>query len=311
MQGRRALTRHQILDQLTLLVDKSLVVAESLSGRTRYRLLETIRQYAMERLGESGEADEIRDAHREYFESIAQRFDVPWPAEFEGLLADAEAEIDNLRAAFAWSIEHGQSDRALQLACSMYAVWLLQGRPLEGLAWFDAIDLSNETDVSATVRARSLADSAALGAFTVDTEGFVKAEEALSIARELDDPALLARALTSCIATAAFDVVKALPYIAEALDVARELGDRWRLSQVLAWHSYTACLAGDPVATAAAGEEGEVHANAVGDHFIARGAAIGAAGSPASSAVSWPSHSKCSRSFAPRRTPRTTPSIRC
>ncbi len=56
-----ALPRHQILDQLTLLVDKSLVVAESASGRMRYRLLETIRQYALEKLGESGEADVVRD----------------------------------------------------------------------------------------------------------------------------------------------------------------------------------------------------------------------------------------------------------
>ncbi|WP_396836145.1 LuxR C-terminal-related transcriptional regulator [Mycobacterium sp. ITM-2016-00318] len=268
--GGDGLPRHQILDQLSLLVDKSLVIAETERGRTRYRLLETIRQYAMEKLGESGEADEMRESHREYFESIAQRFDVPSPAAFELLFADAEAEIDNLRAAFAWSVEHGQSDRALQLACSMYPVWLLQGRPLEGLAWFDAIDVSGASDVSAAVRARSLADSAALGALTVDTRKFAKAEEALSIARELDDPALLARALTSCIAAAAFDVVKVLPYIAEALDVARELGDRWRLSQVLAWHSYTACLAGDPVATAAAGEEGEAYADAVGDRFIAR-----------------------------------------
>ena len=78
-----ALPRHQILDQLTLLVDKSLVVAESVGGRTRYRLLETVRQYAMEKLGESGEADEIRDAHRDYFTSIAEQFDAPTPAGFE------------------------------------------------------------------------------------------------------------------------------------------------------------------------------------------------------------------------------------
>ena len=150
-------------------------------------------------------------------------------------------------------------------------MWLLRNRPLEGLAWFDSIGLSEpDGEVSPAVRARSLADSAVLGAFTVDAHGILKAEEALAIARELDDRALIARALTSCIAAAAFDVMAALPYIAEALDVARELGDRWRLSQVLAWQSYTACLAGDPVATAAAGEEGEAHANAVGDHFIAR-----------------------------------------
>ncbi len=265
------LPHHQILDQLTLLVDKSLVVAESARCRTRYRLLETVRQYAMGKLGESGEADEVRDAHREYFSRTARQFDAPTPAGFEALLNDAEADMDNLRAAFVWSQERGETDRALQLACSLYPVWLLRSRPLEGLAWFDSIDLSaSHHDVSPAVRARSLADSAALGAFTVDTHGIAKAEEALAIARELDDPVLIARALTSCIAAAAFDVSAALPYISEALDVARQLGDRWRLSQVLAWHSYTACLAGDPVATTAAGVEGEAHAVAVGDRFIAR-----------------------------------------
>lgn len=266
-----ALPRHQILDQLTLLVDKSLVVAESAGGRTRYRFLETVRQYAMEKLGESGEADEIRDAHREYYSCVAERFDAPTPEGFEGLLEEAEVEIDNLRAAFVWSQERGEAERALLLACSLYPVWLLRNRPLEGLAWFDSIGLSEpRDDVSAAVRARALADSAVLAAFTVETHELAKAKEALAIARELDDRVLIARALTSCIAASAFDFMAAMPYIAEALEVARELGDRWRLSQVLAWHSYTACLAGDPIATAAAGEEGELHANAVGDRFIAR-----------------------------------------
>jgi predicted ATPase/class 3 adenylate cyclase/DNA-binding CsgD family transcriptional regulator len=264
------LPRHQILDQLTLLVDKSLVVAESVSGRTRYRLLETVRQYAMEKLGESGEADEIRDAHRDYYTSIAELFDGPTPDGVESLLNGAEIDIDNLRAAFSWSQECDDAERALHLACALYPMWLLRNRPLEGLAWFDSIGLRERDDVSPAVRARSLADSAVLGAFTVDAHGILKAEEALAIARELDDRVLIARALTSCIAAAAFDVMAALPYIAEALEVARELGDRWRLSQVLAWQSYTAILAGDPVATAAAGIEGEAHAVAVGDHFIAR-----------------------------------------
>ncbi len=58
--GDGEVERYQILDQLALLVDKSLVVAENTSGRTRYRLLETVRQYAQEKLGESGEAEAVR-----------------------------------------------------------------------------------------------------------------------------------------------------------------------------------------------------------------------------------------------------------
>ena len=86
----------------------------------------------------------------------------------------------------------------------------------------------------------------------------------------LDDPALLARALTSCIAAAAFNLEAAQPYIAEAIDVARELGDKWRLSQILAWQTFTASLAGNPKTMAVAGEEGRALAEDVGDRFIER-----------------------------------------
>ena len=63
--------RYQLLDQLSLLVDKSLVVAEDSGVGMRYRLLETVRQYAQEKLGESGEADEVRTRHRDYYTAMA------------------------------------------------------------------------------------------------------------------------------------------------------------------------------------------------------------------------------------------------
>ena len=71
--------RFQVLDLLTLLVDKSLVVAESASGRTRYRLLETVRQYALEKLGESGQADAVRARHRDHYTALAAMLDTPAP----------------------------------------------------------------------------------------------------------------------------------------------------------------------------------------------------------------------------------------
>ena len=80
--GDSGIERYQVLDQLTLLVDKSLVVAENSSGRTRYRLLETVRQYAMEKLGESGEADAVRSRHRDHYTSIAALLDEPAGADY-------------------------------------------------------------------------------------------------------------------------------------------------------------------------------------------------------------------------------------
>ena len=101
--GGHDVERYQVLDQLTLLVDKSLVVAEHIKDRTRYRLLETVRQYALEKLGESGEADAVRARHRDYYTSTAAQLDLAVDVGREARLDQAEVEIDNLRAAFAWS----------------------------------------------------------------------------------------------------------------------------------------------------------------------------------------------------------------
>ncbi len=117
--GGHDVERYQVLDQLTLLVDKSLVVAEHIKDRTRYRLLETVRQYALEKLGESGEADAVRTRHRDYYTAGAAQLDVAADVGREARLDQAEAEIDNLRAAFAWSLENGEIEPALRLASSL------------------------------------------------------------------------------------------------------------------------------------------------------------------------------------------------
>ncbi|WP_414686287.1 ATP-binding protein, partial [Mycobacterium sp.] len=88
--GADQLQRYQVLDQLTLLVDKSLVVAENTSGPTRYRLLETVRQYAQEKLGESGEADAVRSRHCDYYTSMAGVLDSPARSDYEQRLEQAE-----------------------------------------------------------------------------------------------------------------------------------------------------------------------------------------------------------------------------
>jgi tetratricopeptide (TPR) repeat protein len=75
--GGEELRRHQVLDLLTLLIDKSLVVAENAGGRTPYRLMETVRQYALEKLGESGEANDVRDRHRDHYTALAAVLEEP------------------------------------------------------------------------------------------------------------------------------------------------------------------------------------------------------------------------------------------
>ena len=171
--------RFQVLDLLTLLVDKSLVVAETASGPTRYRLLETVRQYALEKLGESGQADAVRARHRDYYTAMAAMLDTPAPTGHERRLAQADTEIDNLRAAFAWSCEDSDIGLASQLALSLQPLWLGRGRIREGLAWFDAAIADQNADpaeVAPAVRAAVLADKATLNALMGATDSMEQAQ---------------------------------------------------------------------------------------------------------------------------------------
>ncbi len=270
--GADDIERYQVLDQLTLLVDKSLVVAENSGGQTRYRLLETVRQYALEKLGESGEADSTRDRHRDYYTSMAALLDAPGRTDYEERAEQADIEMDNLRSAFGWSIENSDIEHALDLASSLQPLWFTRGRNLEGLAWFNAALTDNVDDlkVGAPMLARALADKSALASLVGDSAP--PAQRALATAREVGDPALLARVLTACGRSAGinYDAEAANAYYTEAMGLARTIGDQWRLSQILAWQSNTAIGLGDPIATQTAAEEGRVLAETIGDRTDAR-----------------------------------------
>ena len=147
--------RYELLDQITLLVDKSLVVAEDRAGRTRYRMLETVRQYAVEKLHESGENQTLHTRHCDYYMALVHRLltrartDHHEPAGWESStvaagsahsreLADTRsartaAEIDNLRAAFSWSAETNTDPRVL-IRAARGAAWLLDLPLAERLA---------------------------------------------------------------------------------------------------------------------------------------------------------------------------------
>jgi DNA-binding CsgD family transcriptional regulator len=270
--GGGDIQRYQVLDQLSLLVDKSLVVADDSRGRTRYRLLETVRQYALEKLGESGEADPVRTSHRDHYTVLAARLDAAATGDYQRRIEQAEIEIDNLRAAFSWSHENSEIELALMLASSLQPLWNPR-RIREGLTWFDTAlaDLdAKHPEMTPAVRARALADRAFLGILAGATASLDQAQQALAIAREVDDPALLVRALTACGYIASFfDAELAQAYLGEAIGPARELGDPWRLTQLLAAQAFAAAVAGNPLASRAAAEEGRDLADAIGDPFNA------------------------------------------
>jgi predicted ATPase/class 3 adenylate cyclase/DNA-binding CsgD family transcriptional regulator len=271
--GAGEVERYQVLDQLALLVDKSLVTADDSGDRTRYRMLETVRQYALEKLGEWGEAGAVRSRHRDHYTSVAAAVDALAGTDYEQRVERAEMEFDNLRAAFAWSCENSDTELALTLASSLQPLWFARGRVLEGLAWFDAVltdEVAQDTELSASVRARALADQAVLHSTLGALDSVDQAQQALALARDTDDPAVLARALTACGVTAAYNAELAGEYFAEAIKLARELDDKWRLSQILAWQAHAAIVVGDPIAAGLVAEEGRDVADAIGDRFNSR-----------------------------------------
>ncbi len=267
------LERHQVLDLLTLLVDKSLVLAEEAGGRTRYRMLETVRQYGLEKLGESSEADTVRTRHQDHYTAMALEFENTARGNHEYLLARAELNIDNLRSAFTWSRERCDTDGALKLASALSPFWLARGHIKEALAWFDAAtddQARSDSNASPAVGVRAVVDRAFLE-FWAGLPGRIdEVDHALAAARELEDPALLARALVARGIVVGFDDHASRPYFSEASDLARAIGHGWLLGQMLAWRAYLALIAGDTIRARAAAEEGLSIAKAIGDRFVAR-----------------------------------------
>ncbi|MDX3352118.1 BTAD domain-containing putative transcriptional regulator [Streptomyces sp. ME01-24h] len=133
--GSAAIDAEDVLDLLASLADKSLVTVDRPDGDggVRYRLLQTIRAYAAERLAESGESQALRGAHAAYFLDLALTAD-PWLRRAEQLewLRLLAADHDNLHAALRGSVAAGDTDRALRLLAALCTYWMLRGMRYEG-----------------------------------------------------------------------------------------------------------------------------------------------------------------------------------
>jgi predicted ATPase/class 3 adenylate cyclase/DNA-binding CsgD family transcriptional regulator len=258
----------QILDQLSLLVDKSLVIADDVSGAMRYRLLETMRQYALEKLSESGEADGVRDRHRDYFVAAAAEL------EDDDRLAEwAEEEIDNIRAAHTWSIEKADFERALRLVSSLQRLWVNRARLLEGMAAFDAVFTDaryRDSDVTPRVWVHAVADHSILAAWIAAPASLERAQAAVFAAREIGDQDLVIWSLTACGGLSYYSPESARRYFAEAAELAQAVGNLAKLCQIRGYQAFTANVAGEPLASRLAAEEGRDIADAIGDPFMSR-----------------------------------------
>ena len=266
----------EILDLLTHLVDKSLVAVEEEAEEARYRLPETIRQYARDKLYESSEAEQIRDRHLEYFLHFAETAE-PKLRSGEQLewLERVEAEHDNLRTALGWSLESGKSDRSLQLAGALAYFWELRGAR-EGIRWLDEALTLSAREQKGTIeekrqRAKALYGSGRIRAMTgLDMQtSRTLVEESLRLSRELGDKWWMAVALENLgfISNILGDVPAARAQLEQGVSLAREVGDPWLLALCLER------LAGvvertDAVAGCRIREEGVALARTVGDRSV-------------------------------------------
>ncbi len=236
-----------VLDLLSRLIDKSLVVVEQeVEGgqKVRYRLLETVRQYASVKLMETGETEPVRDTHLDYFLRLSQETEQKvTSSQAKAGLDRLEGEHDNLRAALEWSLSRGEekaAGKALHLSGALGKFWYWRGYLNEGRQWLErAIELPGPTaqDIGTPREDRTwlLARGKVLqGAGTIawgqaDNEmGQKWLEESITIERQFGDRLNLAQSL-HILGHALLDQLdyeEAHAFFEESLSVFREMGDR-------------------------------------------------------------------------------------
>lgn len=237
-----------VFDLITRLCDKSLIhVEQAASGR--YRLLETIRLYAAERLREAGEDDAFRARHLAYYlasaESTADRLGAAssWDDQ-HAALDRVSAELDNLRAAYRYGIDSGEPESSLRIATALGGLWRMKGQRVEGATWLDEA-LSAAGPVSPERRVRALIARSRIE--TAATEQSAdRVDEAIALARKLGDPALLAGALVGGTGYMARGPQPYLPHLDEATRLAAEAGDHPTLVNAQYWLAIVKTIAGEP-----------------------------------------------------------------
>jgi predicted ATPase/class 3 adenylate cyclase len=220
-----------VLDLLTSLCDKSLVMVEQDNGSTRYRLLETVRQYARERLLESGSGAALRQTHRDYYLALAEEADPKLVGtEQAAWLRRFEEEHDNLRSALEWSHAARESVESLRFCGALQRFWRMRGHLSEGRQWC-ARALGHAGGEELTpVRAKALS-AAGLLAYWLGDYPAARAlhEECLATWRQLGDQWGMAGSLNNLgmVARSQGDNASARTLYEDSLAIKRELGDQW------------------------------------------------------------------------------------
>ena len=219
--------REDALDLLGGLVDKSLIVAGAWeSGTVRYSLLEPVRQYALEKLAESGEGEKVQNRHAAYFLVVAEEAEPELVGPQQSAWVEQlEAEHDNMRGALSWVLERGEGGTALRLGAALRQFWYTRGYLSEGIRWLERVLADDDPTVSRT-RVKALEGMGWLVQLQGDPErARATYQEMLELSRKLDDKGSIATALNSLgtVAVQHGDNERARALLQENLEVIGEL----------------------------------------------------------------------------------------
>jgi tetratricopeptide (TPR) repeat protein len=243
----------EILDLLFGLVDKSLVLAEEHEGvGVRYRMLEPVKQYAREKLGEAGESGTGRRRHADFFLALAERARPQLRGPEDRMwLERLEREHDNMRAALSFALESEEADLAQRMAGALGAFWHMHSHSDEGRKWLEAA-LARDQRAPVVVRIRALE---ALYWLAHDRWDHDRAEAIAREAMELsadeeieeieDSLAASLRIMSAGPAWVRGDYRRGRDLLEESLEISREAGDRVLIAEALLQLAATAWGMGD------------------------------------------------------------------
>ncbi|HKN64268.1 MAG TPA: BTAD domain-containing putative transcriptional regulator [Gaiellaceae bacterium] len=241
-----------VFETLASLVDESLVrPVRRPTGEPRFRMLETIREYAGELLEASGEAETMRRRHCEYVVARVEEAAAAWHvggSPREVFFPVLDEELDNLRSALAWAAAAGELELEVRLGVAARWYWVVQGHLGEGRRVFDGI-IARTVDAPKELRATALVQGAIFPFRQGDTRlSAALLEESLDLYRELGDEEGIARAIAELggIAIAELDLDKAATLYEEAVPLLRSLGNLARLATAIANLGTIAHMRGDP-----------------------------------------------------------------
>ncbi len=233
-----SLPSHHILDLLSNLIDKSLLLVVQ-EWEASYRMLDTIRQFAWEQLQAHGEAEPIRQRHLDYFLNLVQKLNPRlMSAEQLSWLNLLEVEQDNWRAALAWSLESGAMETGLRLAVALWPFWELRGYYTEGRQWLAELLRHTEALGQSLLLAQAFLGEGALawhqGAFALAQD---RLEASLAYWQEAGQLSGVASTLSQLgrLLAVQGQWAAARSCLEQSAALAQQVGDRWGLITTTLW----------------------------------------------------------------------------